>query len=123
MPPDKQYQLSDEAKAEIAEAIRIVREDKFEAFVRGRVKPTTDPAAPGPGDPPPPKSGDPVPPAGDVKKKGLWWGEASELWLCGKGNLHSDWKWSNCRNGIPSRGMAGNRTCRFHDTCDISSIE
>lgn len=72
---EKTYQLSDEAKAEIAAAIAIVREDRFEKFVRGTIKPPTDPAAPGAGDPPPPKPGDPVTPPGDVKKRGLYWGE------------------------------------------------
>lgn len=35
-------ELTDAAKAEIAEAIRIVREDKFEAYVRSRT-PQVDP--------------------------------------------------------------------------------
>jgi len=81
MPPENAYELSDEAKAEIAEAVRIVREDRFESFVRGRLSgPSTDPA-PKPGDPPPPKPGDPVePPAGnpETKKRGLYWGDFAE---------------------------------------------
>lgn len=63
--------LTDEAKAAIAEAVRIVREDRFEAFVRGKVAPE------------PPKDGPPAPPAKPEptteppkQKKGLWWGDA-----------------------------------------------
>jgi hypothetical protein len=73
MPPKFESKLTDEARAELAEAIRIVREDRFENYVRGRLTgPPTDPN-PGPGDPPPPKPGDPVNPG--PKKKGLYWGE------------------------------------------------
>lgn len=74
---DKAYQLSDEAKAEIAEAVRIVREDKWTAFVRNSIKPPTDPSGPKAGDPPPPKPGDPVTPP-ETKKRGLYWGEGDE---------------------------------------------
>lgn len=61
--------LTDEAKAAIAEAVRIVREDKFEAFVRGRVKP---PEGNGPPAPPAKPEEPPEPPK---EKKGLWWGD------------------------------------------------
>ena len=65
----------EEVKSEIADAIRIVREDRFEAFVRGRVAPTNDDKN-GTSD----KSGD----GGNSNqgdgsgkpKKGLWWGES-----------------------------------------------
>lgn len=69
--------LTDEARAELAEAIRIVREDRFEGFVRGRLAGPPSDKDPKPGDPPPPKPGDPVPPTGG-KKKSLYWGEESE---------------------------------------------
>lgn len=64
-------ELTDEAKAEIAEAVRIVREDRFEAYVRDRLGAT------------PPTNGPPAPPAKPEptteppkEKKGLWWGDA-----------------------------------------------
>lgn len=52
--------LTDDAKKEIQEAIRIVREDRFEKFVRSRqAPPKEDP----PNDPPnPPKNDPPNPP-------------------------------------------------------------
>jgi len=83
-------QLTPEAKAEIAEAVRIVRQDKMDKFLRSHPllnpkrddpppdpkktappKPTDPPTEP-PTDPPPPKPADPPtdpPKAG----KGLWW--------------------------------------------------
>lgn len=85
-------ELTDEAKAEIAAAVAIVREDRLEKFLRGHPllnppKPTdppapkltdppapklTDPPGPKPTDPPPPKPTDP--PSDPPKvKKGLWW--------------------------------------------------
>ena len=79
--------LTDAAKAEIADAIRIVREDKFEKFVRERMAKPTDPP---PTDPPtPPKTGEPVPPPPKptdppptdpptppkTGSKSAWWGE------------------------------------------------
>lgn len=76
--------LSADAKKELTEAIRIVREDKFEAHARGVLsgyvpKPADPPANPGTdpkGDPnnPPPKPPDPAndPP---TTKKGGYWGE------------------------------------------------
>lgn len=87
--------LTDEAKAAIADAVRIVREDKMEAFLRDRLtKHTTPPAndPPKPQDPPandppkpqdgptppPPKPQDPPPvPPTDAPKRSLWWGEES----------------------------------------------
>jgi len=71
------YGLTDEAKAEIAEAIRIVREDRFEGFVRTRLsgpKSDTDPKS---GDAPPPKKDD-ASTNQPVKKRGLYWGDASD---------------------------------------------
>jgi hypothetical protein len=81
--------LTEEAKAEIAEAIRIVREDRHYSMLRDVHRRTTPPPE---GDPPkkndPPKKGDPPknddptpppakdPPEGDPPKKvGLWWGD------------------------------------------------
>jgi hypothetical protein len=90
--------LTDEAKAEIAEAIRIVREDRFEQYVRGHVSkssvpsttptptttptpiptPTTTPTPiPTPTTTPPPAKPDPVEPPAQ-KKRGIWWGEDSD---------------------------------------------
>ena len=65
----------EEVSSAIAEAVRIVREDRFETFVRSRIappdpdkdKPKTDPGNPG-GNPP---IGDGAP----KKAKSLWWGE------------------------------------------------
>jgi len=69
--------VSDELKEQIAEAVRIVREDRFEAYVRGKLAPTDPPPNPdadGNGKPPPPKPDDP--PADDKPAKGgLWWKE------------------------------------------------
>ena len=61
--------LTDEAKAAIAEAVQIVRQDKFEAWLRSREegpKPGNGPPAP------PPKDEPPEPPK---TRKGLWWGD------------------------------------------------
>lgn len=73
------WELTDEAKAEIAAAIAIVREDRFERFVRGRLSGPSSDTDPKAGDPPPPKPGDPVPsdPSNPVKKRGLYWGDSS----------------------------------------------
>ncbi len=61
-------ELTDAAKAEIREAIRIVREDRFEKYVRERaVKPPEPPANPptkAPEGPTPPPAKDPAGPAG-----------------------------------------------------------
>lgn len=72
--------LSDEAKAQIKEAIRIVREDrhyKMLSEIHGRTVPPPTPSKdPNNPDPPPPtaESGTPpTDPPGD-KKVGLWWG-------------------------------------------------
>lgn len=69
-------ELTPEAKAEIAEAIRIVREDRFEKFLRERLgKPSgNDPPNP---TPPPPKDPTNDPPT-DPPKRGLWWPEHTE---------------------------------------------
>ena len=62
----------DEVKKEIADAIQIVREDRFEAFVRSRQSPPNDPNPP-PNSPPP--SGGNNPDNGGTKsKKSLFWG-------------------------------------------------
>lgn len=70
--------LTDEAKAEIAAAVKIVAEDKREARLRAihnhLIPPTPENTPPAnPGDPTPPPAKDPAtdPPA-EPKKKGLW---------------------------------------------------
>ena len=63
--------LTDEAKAEIAEAVRIVREDKFELWIRSREKGPE----PGNGPPAPPAKNEPPEPP-KPPKKGLWWGDS-----------------------------------------------
>lgn len=66
----------EEVKAEIAEAVRIVREDKFEAFVRGRMGNAPESGGK-PGSAPPPT--DPKDPGKETSKRGsLWWGQALE---------------------------------------------
>lgn len=77
--------LTDAAKKEIADAIRIVREDRFERYVRERLakneaaptpdKPVTDAPVPPPPVPADPQS-EPEPPT--PKKRGLYWGDAEE---------------------------------------------
>ena len=80
--------LSEAAKAEIAEAVRILREDgvhihkSYAAFQKGLTEQSVNdppeedvssqpPADPGEGDPPPPK------PDGGKKpeRKSIWWGD------------------------------------------------
>jgi len=75
--------LTDDAKKAIADAIRIVREDKFEAWAKTTIgKHGGNPANPGV-DPPPPKN-DPTdppndpsapPPDGDNKEHSRYWGD------------------------------------------------
>lgn len=63
----------DEVSAEIAAAVAIVREDKFEAFVRTKLPQTPADQNGGTG-----QSGDGGNGGGndpDKKKKSLWWGE------------------------------------------------
>ena len=84
--------LTDAAKAEIAEAIRIVREDKFEKYVRERTPNTPkeepkeepkdeiivpDPPKATPPPPKDPKDSDPkVDPTGEnAPKRSAYWGE------------------------------------------------
>lgn len=89
--PAERPELSDAAKAEIAEAVHIVAEDKLYARLTRNAKPTdppTEPPTPDPANPPtdpatdpgpvsPPAKADPVEPP--VKKKsGLYWGEDSD---------------------------------------------
>jgi len=62
--------LPDEAKAAIAEAVRIVREDKFESFVRGKMAPAAgDPDESAKNTAPPVKPETVKKP----KKGGIWW--------------------------------------------------
>lgn len=82
--------LTDAAKAEIAEAFRILKEDKTDAWYRKMVakhhqtpptdpKPTDPPTDPKPTDPPkpppPPVKDPPTDPPPEPKKRGIWWGE------------------------------------------------
>lgn len=76
-------ELTDAAKAEIAEAVRIVREDKQHAMLRdihtrtsppSEPEPTKDPAKDPEKSPTPPPAKDPVEPP-ENKKSGLWWGD------------------------------------------------
>lgn len=76
--------LTDAAKAEIKAAIAIIREDRFEKYVRSRAakpadpKPTDPPADPKPTDPPvtpPPADPKPTDPPPDDKQKSRYWGE------------------------------------------------
>lgn len=83
--------LTEAAKAEIREAIRIIREDRFEAYVRGRVPKPPDPleedevlvtpkGKKGDVNPPPTKekeegTGDNDPPPG---RRSAYWGEIFE---------------------------------------------
>jgi hypothetical protein len=81
-------ELTQAAKDAIADAVRIVREDKWDKFLRGKVTnlsgtPPTDPPKPKEGDPPvdppKPKEGDPPnPPADDEKRKSAYWGVFEE---------------------------------------------
>ncbi len=64
-------ELTDEAKAEIAAAIAIVREDKILAYMRG------DGPKPPDGPPAPPKKDEPPEPP-KTARKGLWWGDQLE---------------------------------------------
>ena len=68
--PDPNYTLNDAAKKEIADAIAIVREDRFEKWVRENLGKKTD-LPNDPKDPPPPKSDEPPKPD-EPKKIGLW---------------------------------------------------
>lgn len=86
--------LSDDAKAELREAIRIVREDRLEGYIRKRFAPekkdpliTEDPPKDPPKDPAPTPPGPTPPPAKDPvtgpdpetdpkpKKRKGYWGE------------------------------------------------
>lgn len=75
--------LTDEAKAEIADAIRILREDgmhihrTYAAFLKSQEEPKDPPVDPKID---PPKTEGEPPPVKDEKtekpvKKGLWWGD------------------------------------------------
>jgi hypothetical protein len=67
--------LSDEARQMIQESIAIVREDRFEKYVRGRMAKDEQPPKDTPKGkdtpPPPPKSENEPPP----EPKSLWWGD------------------------------------------------
>ena len=76
-------ELSDEAKREIQEAIRIVKEDrhyKMLSEIHGRTVPPPEPT-PDPNNPtPPPPTGDPTNPDKPVKRSPLWGRTDEELW-------------------------------------------
>lgn len=100
MAEDEKAELTPEAKAEIAEAIRIVSEDRLFRAIHSHYqpkppegdpgdkgggsskdKPAGDPPPPSkaeeeppppPGNPPPPKKEEPTEPP---KRRGLWWGD------------------------------------------------
>lgn len=65
--------LTDEAKAAIADAVRIVKEDRILAYMRGNAAP---PSPTGP--PAPPAKPEPTEEPPKEKKKGLWWGDQLE---------------------------------------------
>lgn len=68
--------ISDEARKMIQDSIAIVREDRFEKYVRSRMaKDDSDSGGkPKPNDPPkPPPNKPPEPPA--PGRKSLWWGD------------------------------------------------
>lgn len=80
-------ELSDEAKAEIEAAVKIVAADKGYKLTKAMhdklipSTPETDPPNPGDPVPPPKKEGEGDPPEGDPepkKKAGLWWGDRLE---------------------------------------------
>lgn len=71
--------LSDDAKKELKEAIRIVREDRFETHARGVLSsfapkdpPTDPPKDPNNPNPPPPKDPKDPPDTPKTTKSGYW---------------------------------------------------
>lgn len=81
-------ELTAEAKAAIADAVRMVREDRFEAFARGSITkhtgtptPTPTPSPTPTVDPPQPKPTDPPTPTPDPDKdkpRSAYWGVFEE---------------------------------------------
>ena len=76
-------ELTDAAKAEIAEAVKIVASDKGWAMTKSihdhLIPPTPENTPPTEGDPTPPPSTEGDPPADPpAKKSGLWWGDRLE---------------------------------------------
>jgi hypothetical protein len=75
--------LTDAAKAEIAAAIKIVREDKVHSYIRRSTAGGTPPPTPPPTPPVPPVPGGPLPPppkppeptVPPVKPRSAYWGE------------------------------------------------
>lgn len=66
----------EEVRAEIAAAVAIVREDRFEQFVRSKIGPTGSAGGPpGNGDPKSPPRGDAKESVTEKKRRSLWWGE------------------------------------------------
>lgn len=72
--PSKEWS-DDEVKAEIAAAIAIVREDRFEAFVRNKVGQTNDNPPGGDGKPGDNGNGGGNPDPASKKSRSLWWGD------------------------------------------------
>jgi len=77
-------ELTPEAKAAIADAVRIVREDKWDKFLKERVTkhsgnppvdPPTPPTPPTPPAPPNDPPNPPNPPVDEPKRKSAYWGE------------------------------------------------
>lgn len=68
--------LTDEAQAQIREAIKIVREDKVWSALHGKAQaPAGDPPKDGP--PSPPRKDEPAE-SDAPKKRGIWWREDDE---------------------------------------------
>ena len=80
--------LTDEAKAAIADAVRIVREDSFFTYAKNTLGKLTSSGEPPKNDPPkndpggnPPPNNDPGngdPPKDVKKRKGLFWGDLDD---------------------------------------------
>lgn len=65
----------DEVQKEIADAVAIVREDRFSKWLKETLGSGGKPPANGPGGNPPPPGPDSDPPK---PKKSLWWGDVEE---------------------------------------------
>lgn len=80
--PHQMSDLTDEAKAEIAAAVKIVAEDRNSARLRAihdhLMPPTPENTPPDPDGPQPPPKKDDAPDDPPKKKVSLWWGELPE---------------------------------------------
>jgi hypothetical protein len=70
--------LSDEAKAEMREAMRIIHEDRFLSALGKRLNPEPPPADNPDAPPKPPPAVDPKPSQADKPKRGAWWAAPDE---------------------------------------------